>query len=125
MKTLIVTAALVVLTTTAFTQQETSAKANEFVLSSEEISIAFYPNSANALTMILSKEDGQKVKVRLTDSDDKVLYSKRYSKVNNTKVKYDVSEFPSGEYTFEVVKGGEVLYTKNFTKREHTVALVD
>lgn len=125
MKTLILTAALVVVTATAFSQSETTVKSNDYVMATDELSIAFYPNSADAVTMIMTKDDDQKVKVRISDAGDKVLYEKRYARVNSTKVKYDVSAFPSGEYTFEVLNRKEVVYTKNFTKREGTVALAD
>jgi len=125
MKTLILTAALVVLTVATYAQKETLVSSNDFVLNTDEISITFYPNSADAVTMIMTKDDDQEVKVRMTDSNEKVLYERKYRKINNVKVKYDVSEFPSGEYTFEVLKGKEVIYNKNFTKREGTVALAD
>ena len=123
MKTLVLTAALVVLTVATYAQNENSVKSNDYVLSTDEISIAFYPNSSDEVTMILSKDEGQKVKVRITDSNDMTLYSKKYGKENNARVKYDVSKFPAGEYTFEVIEGNEVLFTKNFTKRENTLAL--
>ncbi len=123
MKTLIVTAVLVVLTTTTFAQKETSAQSNDFVLNSEQITVAFYPNSNDAVTMILSKDEGQRVKVRVTDSNENVLYAKRYSKVNSAMVHFDVSEFPAGNYTFEVVDGNKVLYTKTITKRDNAIAL--
>jgi hypothetical protein len=125
MKTLILTAALVVLATASFSQEATSAMSNEFVMTSDDLSVAFYPNSTDAVTMIMTKDDNKKVKVRVSDSNDKVLYEKSYSKISHTKVKYDVSAFPSGEYIFEVLNGKEVLYTKNFTKRDGSVALVD
>ncbi len=125
MKTLILTAALVVLTTATFSQSEPSAIPNDFVMAGDEISVVFYPNSSQAVTMILSKEEGQTVKVRVTDSNEKVLYTKRFGKVNKAMVKYDVSNFPSGEYTFELLSGKDVLYSKKFTKREGTVAMVN
>ena len=125
MKTVVLTAALVVLTIATFAQKESPVKSNDFVLNTDEISIAFYPNSTDAVTMILTKDNDQKVKVRVSNSDEKVLYERRYARINRTKVKYDVSEFPSGEYTFEVIKNNEVIFSKNFTKREGTIALVN
>ncbi|MCB0805464.1 MAG: hypothetical protein KDC05_06660 [Bacteroidales bacterium] len=125
MKTSILTAALVVLTTVIFAQQENTTMKNDFAMASDDVSIAFYPKTAEALTMIMTKDEDQKIKVRFSDEDNKILFQRKYSKVSGTKVTYDVSEFPSGEYTFEVVKDKEVVYSKTFSKRDGAVALVD
>jgi len=123
MKTLILTAAFIAFTVASFAQTETSLKSNDYVLNTDEISIAFYPTSTDHITMILMKNSDQRVKVRVTDADNQVLYEKKYGKVNNARIKYDISEFPSGNYTFEVLKGNKVLFGKNFNKIENTLAL--
>ncbi len=125
MKTLILTTAVVVLTTLSFAQNEMQSNSNEFVLNSENVSVAMYPNSADAITMILSKAPDAVVKLRVKSDSDEVLYQKKFRKVDNARVKYDISEFPTGEYTFEVVEGKEVLYTQKFSKRAGTLAIAN
>ncbi|MCB0805462.1 MAG: hypothetical protein KDC05_06650 [Bacteroidales bacterium] len=125
MKTLILTAVLAVFTITAFAQEENSAKSNDFVMASDDINIALYPGNSDAVTMILVKNNGQNVKIRVSDADNQVLYSKWFRKVNRAKVKYDISQFPAGAYTFDVIEGNKVLYSKTFSKRANTVAMAD
>jgi len=53
-----------------------------------------------------------------------LLYQKRIKKQNSSRTKFDIKEFPSGVYTFELVKDKQVLYTKKIDKSENTLAVV-
>ena len=123
MKTLILTTAMVVLATLSFSQNESKVESNEFVKSDDGVTIVMYPNSGDAVTMILSKTPESKVKLQVKSSADEILYSKKFNKTDKARVKYDISEFPSGDYTFEVVKGKDVLYSQKFSKRDGTLAI--
>ncbi|HPE57892.1 MAG TPA: hypothetical protein PK904_15905, partial [Bacteroidales bacterium] len=91
----------------------------------EDVTVAMYPNSGDAVTMILSKTPETKIKLVVKSDNDEVLYQKQFKKIDNTRVKYDISEFPSGEYTFEVVQGKDVLYSQKFSKRDGTLAIAE
>ena len=125
MKTLILTAALVVSTTLSFSQESFVLPSNEFAKNTEDVSVAMYPNSADAITLILAKSSESVVKLRVKSESDRVLYQKRFKKADNARIKYDISEFPSGEYTFELIKGKDVLYSQKFSKKEGTVAIAN
>ena len=125
MKTLLLTTALVVLTALSFAQQETTSLSNDNVQVTDQVKCVIFPNSSDMVTMIVDKPPGEKVNVRIKEGNKKVLYQKRIKKDDKTKVKYDISEFPSGEYTFELVKGKEVLYTKTITKKDESIVIAD
>ncbi|HRX97193.1 MAG TPA: hypothetical protein P5514_09640 [Bacteroidales bacterium] len=125
MKTLILTTAMVVIATLTFSQNENQVTNNQFVHQGEDVTVAMYPNSGDAVTMILSKTPETKIKLVVKSDNDEVLYQKQFKKIDNTRVKYDISEFPSGEYTFEVVQGKDVLYSQKFSKRDGTLAIAE
>lgn len=125
MRTLILTTAMVVFTTLSFSQDETKKQSNEFVTNTEDVSVAMYPNKGDAITMILEKSPETTVKLQVISTENEVLYQKRFKKVDKTRVKYDISEFPAGEYTFEVVQGKDVLYSQKFSKRDGELAIAE
>ena len=124
MKTLVMTTALLMLATIAFTQEKMQADSNNIVFEGKHIKCVMYPSNNDMITMILEKEPGEKVNLRIKQSDSEILYQKRMNNVDKARVKFDISDFPSGEYTFELVRGNKVLYTKNFAKKDETVAFV-
>ena len=123
MKTLILTAALVVLTTILFAQNNEIKKENQLVLNTKDVKASIFPNSNDMVTLILEKKPGELVTVKVKDEDGKLLYTKRMKKVDSTKTKFDIREFPAGLYTFELVHDKEVLYTKRINKTENTIAV--
>lgn len=123
MKTLILTIALLVITSLSFAQENQVADSNNIVFDSESVQCVMFPVSNDMVTMILEKDPGEKVNVRIKSSNSDLLYQKRINKVDKARVKFDISQFPTGEYTFELVQGKEVLYTKIFSKKDETVAL--
>lgn len=116
---------MVVIATLTFSQNENQVTNNQFVHQGEDVTVAMYPNSGDAVTMILSKTPETKIKLVVKSDNDEVLYQKQFKKIDNTRVKYDISEFPSGEYTFEVVQGKDVLYSQKFSKRDGTLAIAE
>ena len=121
MKTLILTTALVVLTTIVFAQSENS-KIHK-VLNTEDVKASIFPNSNDMVTLILQKKPGEVVTVKVKEENGKLVYSKRIKKVDTTRTKFDIHKFPAGEYTFELVNDGKVLYTKKISKLENVVAV--
>ena len=55
MKTLILTTALVVLTTLMFAQQETASLSTDKVLVTDQVKCVIFPNSSDMVTMIVDK----------------------------------------------------------------------
>jgi len=125
MKTLILTTALVVLTTILFAQNNEIKKENQLVLNTKDVKASIFPNSNDMVTLILEKKPGELVTVKVKDKDGKLLYTKRMKKVDTTRTKFDIQKFPAGAYTFELVHNREVLYTKTINKTENTIAVAD
>ncbi len=124
MKTLVLTTALVVLTTLTFAQSETTKMENPQVLNTEDVQASIFPTSNDMVTMLVDKKPGTTVVLKVKEENGKLLYQKRIKKHNSSKIKFDIKEFPSGVYTFELVKNKEVLYTKKIDKSENTLAVV-
>jgi len=59
-----------------------------------------------------------KMKVRVYEESGKLLYSSVSRKKGNARVSYDISQFPAGNYTFELYKNRESVYTKAIVKKE-------
>lgn len=125
MKTLILTTALVVLTTIVFAQSVETNKENKLVLNTEDVKASIFPNSNDMVTLLLEKKPGELVTVKVKDEDGKLLYVKRMKKADTTRTKFDIREFPAGAYTFELVHDRKVLYMKEITKSENAVAVAN
>ena len=125
MKTLVMTTALVILTTFSFAQITPYESTKDIVFNTENIKCVMFSNSNDMVTMILDKEPGEKVNLRIKDSEDNLLFQKRINKVDKTRLRLDISEFISGDYTFELTQKKEVLYTKTFAKRDKTIVMAN
>ena len=58
------------------------------------------------------KLPGQKVTITIKDESGKTLYSESVKKYNQMIKKYDLNEFPAGEYKVEINNGSEKLIKK-------------
>jgi hypothetical protein len=62
-----------------------------------------------------------KMKVRVYEESGKLLYSSVSRKKGNATVGYDISQFPAGNYTFELYKNRESVYSKDIVKQASIV----
>ena len=62
-------------------------------------------------------QDPWKMKVRVYEESGKLLYSCISRKKGNARVGYDISQFPTGNYTFELYKNRESVYSKVIVKQ--------
>lgn len=62
-------------------------------------------------------EGAWKMKVRVYTKSGKLLYTDVSRKKGDTKVSYDISQFPSGNYTFELYKNSELVSSKAIVKQ--------
>ena len=63
-------------------------------------------------------QDPWKMKVRVYNESGKLLDSYVSRKKGNARVGYDISQFPTGNYTFELYKNRESVYSKVIVKKE-------
>jgi hypothetical protein len=55
-------------------------------------------------------EGRRKMEVRIYEESGELLYSKHLDKVGDVKLDFDISKLPSGNYTFELLKNGGLVY---------------
>lgn len=110
MKTLILTAALVVLTSLSYAQELDSTNDNKMHMKTADLELAVLQPSTDQVTLLMAKEPGMPVKIKVYE-DDKLLYTRRVKKQGTAHIKYDLSQFPDGEYTFKVEKDKDVVYS--------------
>jgi hypothetical protein len=115
MKTLILTAALA-LTASFAVAQEPAVKSNdEAVIEKSQIKAAVLQRADDEVTLLMEKEPRELVKIRMYDGNS-LLYSQRVKKEATANITYDISAFPDGDYTLELVKDKKVVYVANITK---------
>ena len=121
MKTMILTAALAVLTAITFAQA-TSVNGNAVTSENTSVKVAMYPSSADQVTFILMKQPTDKLNLKIKDAEGNIVYEKRLRKPDNRKITFDISSLPEGLYTFELKKGKETLYNTSITKGNTSIA---
>jgi hypothetical protein len=113
MKTLILTTALVAAATFSFGQKEASESNKEVKQSG--IEVALLQHADDEVTLLMEKEPRKLVTIKVYE-DNKLLYMQRVRKEATANITYDISEFPAGDYVFEVVKDKEVVYSAKVHK---------
>lgn len=125
MKTQILTAALVVLATVAFAQQpaEEKEQKNDSMNSfeSKNVEVAFLRNAEDTVQMMLAKEPGKLVKIKVYDGN-RLLYTRRIKKEGTANITYVISHFPDGDYTFQLEKDKVVIHSTKISKGEKALA---
>jgi flagellar hook assembly protein FlgD len=121
MKTLVLTAALVVLTAVSFSQK-VSENGQEMKSDLTKVKVAMYSNVSDQVTFIVMKQPEDKLNLKIKDEKGSLVYEKRLRKPENRKITFDIKSLPEGKYTFELAKGKEVLYTNSISKGAASIA---
>ena len=122
MKTLVLTAALVVLTAASFAQK-VRENGQEVKADDSKVKVAMYSNVSDQVTFIVKKQPEDKLNLKIRDESGSLVYVKRLGKPEIRKITFDIKSLPEGKYTFELVKGKEVLYTNSISKGAASIAL--
>jgi flagellar hook assembly protein FlgD len=122
MKTLILTTALVVLTAASFAQK-VSENGQELKTDDSKVKVAMYSNVSDEVTFIVKKQPEDKLNLKIRDESGFLVYVKRLGKPEIRKITFDIKSLPEGKYTFELVKGKEVVYTNSISKGAASIAL--
>jgi len=122
MKTITLTIVLALMASLSFAQfpQSSSPDSNCYV--EEDLRAAIYEGNPDFIHVKVAKKSGDKVKIRVK-SDNKTLYAQNYKKFSRVDVQYNINEFPEGSYTFEILQGKEVVYSKVIEKNNSSEAL--
>lgn len=121
MKTLATTTILVVLTAFVFAQNADTSSETASNKISKDLEVAVIQENDNLVSLYLAKKPGEVVKIKIKE-DNKVLYTRRIKKAGTARIKYDISQFPKGEYMIEVVKDKKVVYSKTIKKGSNALA---
>jgi len=70
---------------------------------------AFTLKGDNLVKIRLVKPANQAVTINVFDDTHKKIFSKKFIKSDNLLMTHDISEFPSGTYTYEIKEGREVI----------------
>lgn len=111
MKTLTLTIVLALIATLSFAQFPQSSSPDSCCYEADDLRASIYLGSPEMVYVKVAKKIGDKVKIRVKENH-KVLYQKNYKKWALVDVKYDISHFPVGEYTFEIIQNKEVIYSQ-------------
>lgn len=64
----------------------------------------------------LVNEPDSKTKIRVSDEFGNILYWKTFKVAENSKLTYDISQFPEGKYNFRVYSGGDLIAYRKVNK---------
>jgi hypothetical protein len=125
MKTQILTTALVLFATVLFAQQPAEEKGQKSdtlnSLQCNDVEVAFLRNAENTVQMMLAKEPGKLVKIKVYDGN-RLLYTRRIKKEGTANITYDISHFPDGDYTFQLEEDKAVIHSTKISKGEKALA---
>jgi len=74
-----------------------------------EIFTAFTLKGDNHVNIRLIKPADQSITINVFDNTHKKVFSKKINKSDNLLLTHDISEFPTGTYTYEIKEGREVI----------------
>jgi len=109
MKTLVIV--LTLLTSLTYAQFPQSGIADSCCYISDDLRVAIFMDQESLVNVNIAKYPGELIKVRVKENN-KILYNKRIKSQAIVKQKFDLQQFPDGEYIFEVVKDREVVFTQ-------------
>ena len=98
-KALQVTMVMMMLATALFAQKTTK----------DEVFTSMILKGTDKVEIRLMIPDKDAVMLYVYDENDSRIFSKRIKNVKDVLVKHDISEFPDGVYTYEIVKDKKVM----------------
>jgi hypothetical protein len=122
MKTITLTIVLALIASLSFAQFPQSSSPDSSCYVEEDLRAAIYEGNPDYIHVKVAKKSGDKVKIRVRN-DNKTLYAQNYKKFSRVDVQYDINAFPEGSYTFEILQGKEVVYSKVIDKNNNSEAL--
>jgi hypothetical protein len=121
MKTLILTAALAVSTALAGAQKPAPTSDDSVEMKKTSVEVAVLQHANDEVTLLMEKAPRELVRIKVYEGN-KLIYMQRVKKEATANITYDISEFPDGNYTIEVVKDKEVVYTSDIKKGPELLA---
>jgi hypothetical protein len=117
MKTLTLTIVLAFIATFSYAQFPQSSSPDSCCYTAEDLRASIYLGSPEMVYVKVAKKIGDKVKIRVMENH-KVLFQKNYRKWALVDAKYNISQFPDGEYTFEIIQDKKVVFSQTIHNTE-------
>ena len=117
MKTFTLTLAMALIATLSFAQFSKAQGPDSCCYKAEDLRASIYMSSPNMVNVEVAKEIGDKVIIRVKENY-KTLYRKSYKSWALVDAKYDISKFPEGEYTFEIIQDRKVVFSQTINNTE-------
>ncbi|MDP2721206.1 MAG: hypothetical protein Q8O72_00500 [Bacteroidales bacterium] len=111
MKSIFLTLSLALIATFSYAQFPQKKTPDTCCYVAPELRVAIFTDNNAIVNVKVAKNPGDKVKIKVLENN-KVLYQKIYKSWALVDVKYDISQFPKGQYTFEIVQDKEVVFSQ-------------
>jgi len=112
MKTFTLTLAMALIATLSFAQFSKAQRPDSCCYKAKDLRASIYMSSPNLVNVEVAKEIGDKVIIKVKENN-KTLYRKSYKSWALVDAKYDISKFPAGEYTFEIIQDRKVVFSQS------------
>lgn len=96
--------------------------ADSIVQGNASVECVVYTNHDGLLTFRMVKTPDEAVSVGLYDAKGDLLVSRKYKKINNVKLSYDMSECPDGLYEIRVTAHDAIVFSKSVIKPQESLA---
>lgn len=115
MKALTLTLAFTIISVLSFAQFPQSKSPDSCCYVSKELRASIFMDENSMVNVKIAKIPGELIKIRVKEND-KVLYQKRVKSYAIADIKFNVDQFPEGNYVVEIVKDKEVVYSSEIKK---------
>jgi len=112
MKSIVLTFTLAIIASFSFAQFPQTQSPDSCCYVANDLRASIFAGTDALVNVKVAKKAGDKVKIRVKE-DNKVLYSKNYKSYELVDLQYDISQFPEGRYTFELVQNNRVVNWRN------------
>lgn len=89
---------------------------------SSSVKCVVYTDQDGLVTFRMEKAPDEVVKVRLYNEKGSLMANRRFKKLTNIKLRYDLSECPEGIYTIKVKSGDDIVYSQPVNYPERSLA---
>ena len=122
MKSIALTLAAVLFATLSFAQFPQSQSPDSCCYLADDLRPAVYMDQSDKVNVQVAKLLGDKVKIRVKDNNE-ILYTKSYKAYERVDLAYDISQFHTGDYTFEIIQNKNVVLSQVFSLPEDNAQL--
>lgn len=113
---------MALIATLSFAQFPQSSSPDSCCYQDESLRAAIYMETPTYVNVKVAKIIGDKVKIRVKEGNE-VLFTQNYKSWARVDIQYDISQFPEGEYTFELIQNKEVVFTQVINNTSEALSL--